>query len=87
MSKVMKKYCSMTVIKQIRTSPCHPQTDVTVERFNATLNRLLRILTQTLRLNGTYACFMYCGCWGQNEISMGYASTRALVLTKVPNIP
>ena len=46
MSKVMKKYCSMTVIKQIRTSPYHPQTDGMVERFNATLKRLLRKLTE-----------------------------------------
>ena len=46
MSKVMKKYCSMTGIKQIRTSPSHPQTDGMVERFNATLKRLLRKLTQ-----------------------------------------
>ena len=44
MSKVMKKYCSMTGIKQIRTSPYHPQTNGMVERFNATLKRLL--LTQ-----------------------------------------
>ena len=41
MSKVMKKYCSMTGIKQIRTSPYHPQTDGMVEHFNATLIRLL----------------------------------------------
>ena len=41
MSMVMKKYCNMTGIKQIRTSPCHPQRDGTVERFNATLKRLL----------------------------------------------
>ena len=46
MSKVMKKYCSMTGIKQIRTSPYHPQTDGMVERFNATLKRLLQKLTQ-----------------------------------------
>ena len=46
MSKVMKKYCSKTGIKQIRTSPYHPQTDGMVERFNATLKRLLQKLTQ-----------------------------------------
>ena len=46
MSKVMKKCCSMTGIKQIRTSPYHPQTYGMVERFNATLKRLLRKLTQ-----------------------------------------
>ena len=46
MSKVMKKYCRMTGIKQIRTSPYHPQTDGMVNRFNATLKRLLRKLTQ-----------------------------------------
>ena len=45
-SKVMKKYCSMTGNKQIRTSPYHPQTDGMVERINATLKRLLRKLTQ-----------------------------------------
>ena len=27
------------------------------------------------------------GCGGQNGISKGYAATRALGLTKVPNIP
>ena len=37
MSKVMMKYCSMTGIKQIRTSPYHPQTS---------MKRLLRKLTQ-----------------------------------------
>ena len=46
MSKVMKKYCSMIGIKQIRTSPYHPQRDCMVEYFNATLKRLLRKLTQ-----------------------------------------
>ena len=50
MSKVMKKYCSMTGIKQIRTSPYHPQTDGMVERFNATLKRLLRKLTQNFEV-------------------------------------
>ena len=46
MSKVMKKYCSMTGIKKIRTSPYHPQRDGMMEHFNATLKRLLRKLTQ-----------------------------------------
>ena len=46
MSKVMKKYCSMTGIKQIRTSPYHPQTDGMVECSNATLKRLLQKLSQ-----------------------------------------
>ena len=46
MSKVMK-YCSMTGIKQIRTSPYHPQTDDMVEHFNATLKRLLRKFTNS----------------------------------------
>ena len=46
MSKVMKKYCSMTGIKKTRTFPYHPQTDGMVEPFNASLKRLLRKLTQ-----------------------------------------
>ncbi len=46
MSKVMKKYCSMNGIKQIRTISYHPQTYGMVKRFNATLKRLLRKLTQ-----------------------------------------
>ena len=47
-SKVMRKYCKLTDIKQIRTSPYHPQTDGIVERFNAILKRLLRKLMQDL---------------------------------------
>ena len=42
----MQQYCKVTGIKQIRTSPYHPQTDGMVERFNSTLKRLLRKLTQ-----------------------------------------
>ena len=45
-SKVMQQYCKVTGIKQIRTYPYHPQTDGMVERFNSTLKRLLRKLTQ-----------------------------------------
>ena len=46
MSKVMKQFCQTTGIHQIKTSPYHPQTDGMVERFNSTLKRLLRKLTQ-----------------------------------------
>ena len=43
-SRVMQQFCTMTGMKQIKTSPYHPQTDGMVERFNATLKRLLRKL-------------------------------------------
>ena len=46
-SKTMRQFCHITSIHQIKTSPCHPQTDGMVERFNSTLKRLLRKLTQT----------------------------------------
>ena len=46
-SKTMQKYCEITGIKQIRTSPYHPQTIGMVELFNATLRQLLKKLTQT----------------------------------------
>ena len=36
-SKVMRQYCETTDIKQIKTSPYHPQTDSMVERFNSTI--------------------------------------------------
>ena len=42
----MQQYCKVTGKKKIRTSPYHPQTDGMVERFNSTLKRLLRKLTQ-----------------------------------------
>ena len=46
-SKTMQKYCEITGIKQIRTSPYHLQTDGMVEQFNATLKQLLKKLTQS----------------------------------------
>ena len=65
MSKVMKKYCSMTGIKQIRISPYHPQIDGMVERFNATLKRLLRKITQNSEVEWDlclpYVLWSYCG--------------------------
>ena len=45
-SKIMREYCTTMGIEQIKTSPYHPQTDRMVERFNATLKRLLRKLTK-----------------------------------------
>ena len=49
-SRVMKQYCETVGIKQIRTSPYHPQTDGMVERFNSTLKRLLRKLVQNTKV-------------------------------------
>ena len=46
-SKNMRHFFQITGIHQIKTSPYHPQTDGMVERFNSTLKRLLRKLTQT----------------------------------------
>ena len=43
-SKVMQRFCTVTGIKQIRTSPYHPQTNGMVERFNGTIKNLLRKL-------------------------------------------
>ena len=45
-SKTMREYCTTMGIEQIKTSPYHPQSDGIVERFAATLKRLLRKLTQ-----------------------------------------
>lgn len=42
MSRVMKELCTLLKIKQKRTSVYHPQTDSLVERFNKTLNQMLR---------------------------------------------
>ena len=50
MSKVVKQFCQTTGIRQIKTSPFHPQTGGMVERFNATLKHLLRKLTQDPRV-------------------------------------
>ena len=48
-SKTMREYCTTMGIEQINTSPYHPQTDGMVERFNATLKRLLRKLTHNAK--------------------------------------
>ena len=40
----MRQFCTLAGMKKIKTSPYHPQTDGMVERFNATLKRLLRKL-------------------------------------------
>ena len=45
-STMMRQFCDRTGIHQIKTSPYHPQTDGMVERFNSTLKRFLRKLTQ-----------------------------------------
>ncbi|XP_072169909.1 uncharacterized protein [Diadema setosum] len=45
MSLLMKQLCSSLGIKQIRTSPYHPQANGLVERFNATLKDMLKPYT------------------------------------------
>ena len=45
-SKTMHQFCQLTGIHQIKTSPHHPQTDGMADRFNATMKRLLKKLTQ-----------------------------------------
>ena len=47
-SRVMQKFCTMTGMKQIKTSLYHLQSDGMVKRFNATLKRLLRKLVNNL---------------------------------------
>ena len=46
-SKTMRQFCQITGIHQMKTFPYRPQIDGMVERFNSTLKRLLRKLTQT----------------------------------------
>ena len=45
-SRTMSQFCQLTGIRQIKTSPCHPQIDDLVERFYSTMKRFLRMLTQ-----------------------------------------
>lgn len=47
MSNVMKAFCQLLKVKQIRTSVYHPQTDGLVERFNKTLKQMLRKMIET----------------------------------------
>ena len=63
-SKTMREYCTTMGIEQIKTSPYHPQTDGMVERFNVTLKRLLRKLTQNSKV-GMNAFLMCCGRTGE----------------------
>ncbi|KAL1274411.1 hypothetical protein QQF64_027225, partial [Cirrhinus molitorella] len=45
MSRLMADLCRLLQVKQLRTSVYHPQTDGLVERFNQTLNQMLRRVT------------------------------------------
>ena len=60
-SKTMRDYCTTMGIEQIKTSPYHPQTNGMVERFNATLKRLLLKLTQNPKVEGD-ECLPYVLC-------------------------
>ena len=42
MGRMMKEMCKMLGIKQIRTSPYHPQTDGCLERWHGSLKAMLR---------------------------------------------
>ena len=42
MSQLLKELYNLLHVSQIWTSPCHPQTDGLVERFNKTLKLILR---------------------------------------------
>ena len=61
MSKVMQRFCMLTGVKQKKIFPYQPQMDGMMERFNATLKRLLRKLVATQRQSGTSVCRMYYG--------------------------
>ena len=63
-SKTMREYCTTMGIEQIKTSPYHPQTDRMVERFNATLKRLLHKLTQNPKVEWDEAFLTCCGRTG-----------------------
>ena len=63
-SKTMREYCTTMGIEQIKTSPYHPQTDGMVERFNATLKRLLASLPKTPKSNEMNAFLTCCGIQG-----------------------
>ena len=49
-SKVVKQFCQITEVHQLRTSPYHPEVDGMVERFNSTIKRLLGKLTQNTKV-------------------------------------
>ena len=64
-SKVVKQFCQTTGVHQTRTSPYHPVTFGMVERFNSTLKRLLRKLTQNDKVEWDkclpFVLWAYCG--------------------------
>ena len=45
-SRVMQQFCTMMGMKQIKTSPYHPQIDSMVERFNATLKKIAKEISK-----------------------------------------
>ena len=60
-SKTMHQFCLLTGIHQIKISPYHPQTDGMVERFNATMKRLLKKMTQKMLKSGISICPLFSG--------------------------
>ena len=64
MLQLLKELCNLLHINQIQTSPCHPQTDGLVERFNKTLKAMLRKLISKESKDWdrlvSYVLFAYC---------------------------
>ena len=75
-SNVVKQFCQTTGVHQIKTSPYHPETDGMVERFNSTLKRLLRKLTQ----NNKVEClpFVLCAYRGTVHATTGLSPYKLL---------
>ena len=58
MSKLMKTLYRQLGIAGIRTTPYHPQTDGSVERFNGTLKSMLKFVDEAGRDWDTWIPFL-----------------------------
>ena len=61
LSKTIYQFCQLTGINQIKTSPYHPQIDGMVERYNATMKRLLKKKDRKALKSGISVCPLFCG--------------------------
>ena len=87
-SRVMKQYCEIVGIKQIRASPYHPQMDGMVEYLNSTLKkRLLRKLVQNTKVEWDQ-CLPYVlwACRGTVHKTTGF-TPHELVFGKKMRMP